>query len=109
MAQVNDIMQKLISGNCDDPNELSKDLLILSANMYNVGQEITKNEIKYAEKWTLDRSKYKTDKETDLALKSSEEYKNLEQSKNAYKMMLEVIRSAKKRLNVLSDNTSLHY
>ena len=109
MSQVNDIVKKLIDGNCDDPNELSKDLLILSANMYNAGQEITKSEIKYAEKWIQERSKYKTDKETDLAMKASEEYQKLEQNKNAYKTMLEIIRSAKKRLQVLSDNTSLKY
>jgi len=107
--KVNDIVKKLIDGVCDDPDELSKDLLILSANMYNVGQSITTSEIKYAKKWTEERTKYKTDKETDTALKASQEYKDLEQNKNAYKMMLEVIRSAKKRLQVLSDNTSMKY
>src|SRR3990167_6907563 len=101
MSQVNNIMQKLIAGEVDDPNELSKDLLILAANLYNVGQAITKSEITYAKKWTEERIKYKTDKETDVALKSSPEWLDWEQNKNAYKMMIEVIRASKKRLQVL--------
>lgn len=106
---VNEIIQKILSGDCDNPDVLSKDLLILSANQYSVGQDITKWEIAYSKKWNEERTKFKTDKACDMALKQTEEYQKWEQAKNAYRMMKEVIMAGKKRLAVLSDEGKSMY
>lgn len=103
MNELNAIIQRLINGEADDPEQLSKDLLVMSANLFNVGQEVTAADIAYVKKWNEERIKHKTDKSCDMAIKAMPEYAEWEKKKNAYKMIVDVIRSAKKRLMILSE------
>ena len=112
MKELNDIIVQLmnIDGEIyENPDELSKGLIVLSAHLYQIGARITEAECKYAGKWTAERIKYQSDKACEMALKMSEEYREMEARKNAQKMTIEIIRSIKKRLSVLSDEAKTIY
>ena len=105
----NDIFKELLNGNCDNPNLLSKYLIQLSAHLFNLDKNRQQAERKYAELWQKRRNEFKTDKQAEIGLKLSDEWSELENSKNIYKMTMEIIRAAKKRLNVLSDEARMNY
>ena len=109
MENFNDIFKKLLNGDVDNPDLLSKYIIQLSAHLYNLGAEKTKTQQEYARLWESERSKYKTNKETEIALYSSKQYEELEKSKNAYTMTKELIIAARKRLVVLSDISHNNY
>jgi hypothetical protein len=87
----------------DDPNELSKNLIVLSAYFGVLGKEETEWDIKLAKKWEEIKPSCKTDKEADMKVKAEPEFAHLENTKSRRKMTLEIIRAIKKRLAVLSD------
>lgn len=100
-----EIILKYVAGEgLDNPEELSRNLLILSAYLGVLGKEITEAEVAYARKWQSERINYKTDKQAEMALKLAPEYSVMENKKSGYRMLQELIRSIKKRLSVLSDD-----
>ena len=103
MQELNKIIEKLISGDTEDPDELSRYLVQFSANMYEISKTATLAEQKYAEKWTAERAKYSSDKQCDTALKSSPEWLEMQNRRSAEKMSVSLIQSLKKRLAVLQD------
>lgn len=101
--EIQDIVQKLLNGEDVSPRELSKDLLTLTAYLYNAGREVTDAERAYAAKWQELRPNYKTDKACDLGIMALSEYDEREKKRSGYKMLIELIRSCKKRLAILQD------
>lgn len=109
MNELNKIVGKWMVGDCDNPDELSKEILILSAHIYTVRQEATKLEIEYARKYEEIRGKYKTEKQTEMGMKLESIFSDLESRKSAVKMIDDLIKSAKKRLGYLQEGAKLNY
>jgi hypothetical protein len=103
MDKLNDIIKKLIEGKTEDPDELSRYLVQFSSHLYEISKASTLAEIAYAKKWTEGRSKFTSDKQCEMALKDSKEWLEMQNRRSAEKMSQELIRSLKKRLQVLSD------
>lgn len=101
--KVNEIVKKLQSGELESPSALSDYLVILSASLNTGGQMELETEIAFAQKWQDLRSECKTDKECDMKIKLTDEYKSMRQAQIANKTILECIRSLKKKLQNLSD------
>jgi len=100
MTSVNEIVTKLKSGELDSPDELSKYLVVLSAQMDTAGNLELEAEIGYAQKWKelkLEEDK-RTDKMTDMMAKGTDEYKQWQRYRIINKTIQECIRSLKKRL-----------
>ena len=102
----NDIVKKLNNGMIDDPNELSKYLIILSASLYQGGLMETKTQIAYAKKWEDKRLECKTDRACDMAIMNEPEYWEWQKARTAVRAIIEIIRAIKKRLQNLSDEMS---
>lgn len=104
MNDLNLIIQRILNEPIDDPDILSEHLVKFSAHLYNIGKAKTDAEIAYAKVWSARRSEFKSDKQCDMSLKAVPEYQELKNRESAYLMAVEVIRSLKKRLAVLSDH-----
>lgn len=110
MDDLNDIIQKLINQeNVEDPNELSRYLIVFTANLYTISKQTTDADIAYAKLWSEKRTEYESDKSCDMGLKASREWKEWQNKKSAEKMATELIRSLKKRLAILQDKASGMY
>lgn len=101
VLKVNDIIQKLKQGELDNPGELSNYLVILSASLNTAGQFALDARINFASKWAELRPNCKTDKECDMKIMATEEYKDMELAKIAIKTTEETIRALKKKLSNL--------
>ena len=101
MNDLNDIVKGVLSGDNDDPDKLSNDLMKMTASIYDVGKRVTEYEIAVARKWSEVRTNYQSDKACDMALKLSDEWKALKNAESAKNMLIELIRSSKKRLAYL--------
>lgn len=101
MNDLNDIVKGVIAGNNDDPNKLSNDLMKMTASIYEVGKRVTEYEIALAKKWSEVRSMYQSDKACDMSMKLTDEWKALKNAESAKTMLIELIRSSKKRLAYL--------
>ena len=100
---INEIILRLASGADLTPDQLSRDILTLSANIYQIRNRITEAEQGYAKKWEAERSKHQSDKACEMALRATEEWKTLESAKSGYQTTKEIIMAVKKRLTWLSD------
>lgn len=85
------------------PSEICSHLTILSSRLWLIGSEILKYETKEAKKWVELRASSKTDKETEMLMKTTEEYANSKKARYCEKVVLELIRSLKKCLQAKSD------
>src|SRR3990167_8105648 len=101
--EFNQIFVKLLNGECDDPNLLTKCLLQLTAHSYNLDKDRIEAERAHSALFNTKRSEYKSDKQCENALTGTEEWLELEKAKSAYRLCKEIIMSAKKRLSVLQD------
>lgn len=108
-TEFNSIFKSLLSGEVNDPNQLSKWVIQLSAYLFTLDKNRTEAEIAYAKVWEARRTALASDKSCEMALRSSEEYKALENAKSSYRMCRELVMSAKKRLSVLSDMSRGNY
>jgi len=110
MESLNEIIKKLIAGEgLDDPNTLSNYLISFTARLYEIDKAVTEAEIAYATKWEEERSNYQSDKRCDMAMKKTQEWKEMENKKSAAKMSLELLRSLKRRLGVLETQAKSNY
>jgi len=102
---VNDIIKSLTqrTPDMDSPGVLSEYLVQLSAMIWEAGNKIIEAEVAYNKKWNEIRPTYKTDKQTDMFMKSQPEYVVMEQAKLAQRTLIETIRSLKRRITVLSE------
>ena len=99
----------MLNGDVDDPDTLSKYNIQLAAHSYNVGKEVTKKDRAYSALWEQERSKYKTNKECDIALKAKKEFQELEDAKNTWRMTKEILTAIRKRQQFLSDVSRNQY
>jgi len=101
--QLNSIIKKYLnSENLDNPEQLSKDLVELSAGLYTIGRAIIESDIAYAKVWETERHKHKSDKSCEMAMMTLKVYEDKESNKAARGAVIEIIRSVKKRLAHLS-------
>ncbi len=100
---VNQIIEKLESGQLDNPSVLSDYLVQLSASLFTGGKLELATDIEYSRKWSELRPECKTDKECDMRCKLSEEYKTAQLARIANKTILQTIMSLKKKLANLSE------
>lgn len=107
--ELNEIFIKLLNGEVDDPNQLSKWVIQLSAHLFNLDKNRIQSEQNWSKLWELKRSDFKSDKQCEMSLRSSPEWLDFEKSKTNYRMCLEIIRASKKRLTVLSDMAQNSY
>lgn len=107
--EFNKIFLELLNGNVDNPDLLSRYVIQLSAHSFNVAKDVTEKQRAWAKKWQEERVNYKTDKQCEMALILSTEWRDYEDKKNSYKMIKELIMAAKKRLSVLSDQSRGNY
>lgn len=101
--EVKDIIVKLSEQMVDDPNELSKYLIVLTANLWRYGQDRVEKDVLQAKKWGEIRLTCNTDGQTDKRIKATQEWKDYQMSVITEKTVLELIRSIKKRLQSLVD------
>ncbi len=103
---VKDIIVKLSGTLVDDPDELSKYLIVLSANMWTYGRDRIDADMAQAKKWSEIRSSNQavtTDGQADKRIKATEEWRAWQMAIVSEKTVLELIRSLKKRLQSLND------
>jgi hypothetical protein len=101
--EVKDIITKLSDNLIDDPEELSKYLIVLTANLWKYGKMRIEKDIIQSKKWAEIRLTCKTDKEADIKIKATDEWRDWQISIITEKTVLELIRSIKKRLQSLGD------
>ena len=103
--EVNEIIKKLRAGELDNPNELSNFLVILSASLFEAGEFEVEAQIEYAKKWSeIKESEEKiTDKMADMKCMQTDEYRIWQKMRNSQKVLIETIRSLKKKLMNLQD------
>lgn len=99
----NEIMLKLSTQMPDNPDELSRYLVVLTANLWKYGQETVNSEIAYAKKWEEVRLNSETDGQANMRIKTFKEYQDWQMAKVSEKTILEIIRSLKKRLSSMTD------
>jgi len=107
--EFNQIFIKLLNGEIDDPNLLSKYLLQLTAHSYNLDKDRIEAEKLYSARFNAERTNYKSDKQCENALTGTEEWLVLENAKASFRLCREIIRSVKKRLSVLQDMARNNY
>ena len=100
---INDIMLKLSTETVDNPDELSKYLIFLTANLWKYGKETIEKEQLYAKKWQELRSELDTDGQANIRIKITEEYHDWQMARVLEKSLVEMLRSIKKRLTSLVD------
>lgn len=101
--EVKDIITKLSENIIDKPNELSRYLIVLTANLWKYGKTRIEKDVLQAKKWGEIRLTCDTDGQTDKRIKATEEWKNWQMAIISEKTVLELIRSLKKRLQSLGD------
>lgn len=100
---INDIIKDLSERMIDSPDELSKYLIVLTANLWKYGKDKIEKDVIQANKWTEIRLTCETDGQADKRIKATEEWKNWQISIVLEKTVLELIRSLKKRLQSLGE------
>lgn len=100
---VNEIIAKLKAGEFENPTLLSDYLVRLSASLYTGGNMELEAKINFAAKWKELRPSCKTDKECDMEIMLTEEYKIKERANIANKTILNCIQSLKKKLQNMSE------
>jgi hypothetical protein len=100
---VNSIMLKLSTEVIDQPDELSKYLIFVTANLWKYGKEVIDKEVIYAKKWQELRMGLETDGQANIRIKTTKEYHDWQMEKVTEKCLLEMIRAIKKRLQSLND------
>lgn len=108
MISVNEIVKALKEGKLDSPDELSKYLVILSAQLDTAGNLELMAEIEYAKVWKTIKEENigehlvgkttRTDKMTEMISKATPEYLDWQKARNTKKTMEQCIMSLKKRL-----------
>lgn len=100
MISVNEIVKALKEGKLDSPDELSKYLVILSAQLDTAADMELLAEIEYAKVWKITKLEEdkRTDKMTEMMCKASPEYLVWQRARNTIKTMEQCIMSLKKRL-----------
>jgi hypothetical protein len=101
--EVKDIILKLSKNIIDNPGELSKYLIVITANLWKYGQDRVEKDVLQAKKWAEIRLTCETDGQTDKRIKATQEWKDWQLATITEKTVLELIRSLKKRLTSLSD------
>ena len=99
---VDEIVKKLQSGMSENPDELSRYLIVLSAKLFQASSLETKAEIEYVKKWQELKQPEDSDKKTDMLAKGTDEYIKWRGAVATGRTMLEMIRAIKKRLTLLS-------
>jgi len=99
---VDEIIKKVRNETLDAPMVVSDYIDKLSASIWEIGQAQIKSNIAYAIKWKDIRKHTSSDKQADMEIQITDEYKLREECKYAEKTVIEVIRSLKKRLAILS-------
>jgi len=97
----NEIIKKLQNGELESPGVLSDYLVVLSASLNTAGQMALEARITYAQKWADMRPECKSDKECDMKVMTTPEYKDMERAKIAIKTTEQTIMSLKKKLSNL--------
>jgi disulfide oxidoreductase YuzD len=103
MEKINEIVLRLSTEEVNNPEELSRYLVLLTANLWSYGEKTLNTEIAYARKWIEVRTDHETDKATEMAAKITKEYHDYQMAKVTEKTILEIIRSLKKRLTSMVD------
>lgn len=101
--EVKDIIAKLSDHMIDDPNDLSKYLVVLTANLWRYGKDKVERDVSQSQRWSEIRLECKTDGQADKRIKATEEWKEWQMAIIKEKTVLELIRSLKKRLQSLGD------
>ena len=101
--EVKNIISKLSDHIIDNPNELSKYLIILTANLWKYGKDKIEKDVIQSQKWGEIRLECKTDGQADKRIKATDEWKEWQMAIVKEKTVLELIRSLKKRLQSLGD------
>jgi hypothetical protein len=99
----NEIILKLSTEIIDNPDELSRYLVFLTANMWQYGKKTVEAEIAYAKKWDEVRMASETDGRANIKIKFHPEYLSWKMAQVSEKTLLEIIRSLKKRLDSLGN------
>ena len=100
---VKDIIVKLSTNMVDNPDELSKYLVLLTANLWKFGRDRVEKDSIQAKKWGELRTTCDTDGQTDKLIKATEEWSAWQMATVSEKTVVELIRSLKARLKSLSD------
>jgi len=100
MISVNQIVKDLKEGNLESPDQLSKYLVILSAQLDTAGNLELLAEIEYAKVWkeTKESEEKISDKTTEMLAKITPQYLQWQKARNTTKTMEQCIMSLKKRL-----------
>jgi hypothetical protein len=89
-------------GVLDNPSLLSEYLVILASNIGEADKQKVIAEVEYAKKWSEIRKTTESDKAADMKMKLELEYIELRSKESLVKVLLETIRSVKKRLAFLA-------
>jgi len=108
MQSVNEIIKQL--SNWEelqklDPHNISLYQVFLSANYWQCGQEIIKTEQAYNLKWREARENVESDKQADRLASVTKEYEDYQKARYAEKTLIETIRSLKKMLLILIEES----
>ena len=95
---VNEIIKNLKDGKLENPSELADYVVMLSASLFTGGQIELDLDIAYSDMWMKMRPICKTDKECDIRVKGTQEYRDMQIAKITNKTIIEVIRALKKKL-----------
>ena len=104
---IQEILNRILKGELDDKDTLSRDLIILAEYLGKTGSEIVQSQINYARKYQEVKPQHKTDKSCEIAMMLTDEYLKLENKKATQRALLEIIRSVKHRLRILSEETRI--
>ena len=100
---INDIIKELSEKMSDNPDELSKYLVIITANLLKYGQDRIDKDVLQSKKWVEIRLDCETDGQADKRIKAADEWRNWQMSIVMEKNLLEMIRSIKSRLKSLTN------
>ena len=98
-----EIVEKLSTQMVDDPEELSKYLIRLTASLYQYGKQSLDREILYAHKWAELRETTESDGRATVLIKTAPEYKNWKEAVIVEKTVQQLIMSIKRRLKSLDN------
>jgi hypothetical protein len=100
---VKDIVLKLSTSMVDNPDELSRYLVVLTANLWTYGKKKIEADVEQSKVWGNIRAECDTDGQADKRIKSTEEWKTWQMAIVTERTVVELIRSLKSRLKSLSD------
>jgi len=100
---VNEIIKRVKEQTLDSPQEITDYVDKLSASIWDIGTKKIKADMDFAIKWKDIRKHTSSDKQADIEIMTTDEFKEREQCKYAEKTVIETIRSLKKRLSILAE------